>query len=84
MQEKTNTRIKKLFVLVSDGGDGSYYTRYTFNEKWIKEQEEKHKNGELEYGSAGYDCDGFHYQTLTVPDECTLDSLGIGWDCSNN
>lgn len=37
--------MKKLFVLVSNGGDG------------------------------------FHYDVLTVPDECTLASLGIHFDC---
>ena len=29
---------KKLFVLVADGGDGSFYPKYTFNEEWILER----------------------------------------------
>jgi hypothetical protein len=74
--------MKKLFVLVSDGGDGSYNPQYTFNEAWIKEQEEKSENGELDYDDVGCDGDGFHYDVLKVPDECTLESLGIHWDCA--
>lgn len=75
---------KKLFVLVSDGGDGSYNPRYTFNEDWIQEQSKKYDNGELEYDSIGCDGDGFHYDVLMVPDECTIESLGITCDCSSN
>lgn len=73
---------KKLFVLISDGGDGSYYPHYTFNEAWIKEMEEKDQNNELEYDSIGCDGDGFHYDTITVPEECTLVSLNIHHDCA--
>ena len=73
---------KKLFVLISDGGDGSYNPRFTFNEEWIKKQEVLHQDGKLDYDSLGCDGDGFHYTTLTVPDECTLQSLGISYDCA--
>ncbi len=73
--------MKKLFVLISDGGDGSYYPHFTFNEEWIERQHEAHDLGELEYDSLGCDGDGFHYTVLTVPDECTLQSLGIS-DCA--
>lgn len=72
---------KQLFVLVGDGGDGSYRPNYTFNAEWIMEQEERDSNGELEYDDVGCDGDGFHYDILLVPDECTLDSLGIS-DCA--
>lgn len=74
--------MKKLFVLISDGGDGSFYPHYTFNEDWIKEQEEKNDKGELDYYDIGCDGDGFHYDVLMVPDECTLESLGIISDCA--
>ena len=30
------------------------------------------------------DGDGFHYDVLTVPDECTMESLGIRWDCAED
>ena len=73
--------MKKLFVLVSNGGDGSYYPHFTFNEEWIERQQEAHDFGELEYDSLGCDGDGFHYEVLTVPDECTLESLGVS-DCA--
>lgn len=73
---------KKLFVLVDNGGDGSNYPRYTFNQKWIDEQQERYDNGESDYEyDIGVDGDGFHYDALTVPDECTLESLGVG-DCA--
>lgn len=74
--------MKKLFVLINNGGDGSCYPEYTFNEEWIKEQEEKADRDELEYDDIGCDGDGFHYDVLTVPDEATLESLGIPWDCA--
>lgn len=75
---------KRLFVLVSDGGDGSYSTHYTFNEEWIQRREAKGDYGELEHGDLGCDGDGFHYDTLTVPEESTLESLGIHYDCADD
>lgn len=72
---------KKLFVLVRDCGDGSCHASYTLNETWIKKQKELYDNGELDDFALGCDGDGFHYDTLTVPDECTLESLGIHFDC---
>jgi hypothetical protein len=74
--------MKKLFILVSDGGDGSYYPQFTMNQEWIDEMIEKDNNGELEYDNLGCDGDGFHFETLTVPAECTLESLGISHDCA--
>jgi hypothetical protein len=69
---------KKLFVLVNDCGDGSYHPQYTMNEEWILRIE-----GNLDrYYGVGCDGDGFHYSVLTVPDECTLESLGIKFDCA--
>jgi hypothetical protein len=76
--------MKKLYVLVNDGGDGSYYPQYTFNEEWIKKMDDADADGNLEYGNIGVDGDGFHYETLTVPDECTLESLGIRYDCARD
>jgi hypothetical protein len=71
--------MKKLFVLISDSGDGSFAPRFTFNEKWIEQRE---SDPEACYPDLGCDGDGFHYKVLTVPDECTLQSLGISYDCS--
>lgn len=73
---------KRLFILIDDGQDGSYYPRFTFNEEWIAKQEEKEEAGELCSPDLGCDGDGFHYKTLTVPAECTLESLGIHSDCA--
>lgn len=69
--------MKKLFALISDGGDGSYSVWFTMNEEFIAAHEERYDKCELESGDLGVDGDGFHYETLTVPDECTLESLGI-------
>ena len=71
--------MKKLFVLVSDSGDGSFHPRYTFNASWIVEQLRLDHAGLLEYDDIGRDGDGFHYDTLMVPDECTYESLGISY-----
>jgi hypothetical protein len=77
---------KKLFILIADGGDGSYYPQFTFDEQWIAKQEQKYADGKIGYPDLGcdYDGDGFHYETLTVPNECTLESLGIGADCADS
>ena len=78
--------MKKLFVLTSDSGDGSYSTQYTMSEEWIAKQHEREVADDFEYDGSdiGVDGDGFHYDTLTVPDECTLASLGIRSDCAED
>lgn len=70
-------KTKTLYVLVSGGGDGSYYPHYTFNEKFIASMNEKDERGELDYEALGCDGDGFHYDTIQVPVECTCESMGI-------
>lgn len=62
--------MKTLYILIGNGGDGSYYPQYTFNSEFVRKLEEM----DSEDFSDG---DGFHYDTLNVPDECTLESLGI-------
>lgn len=74
--------MKKLYVLVSNGGDGSYYPQYTFNKEFINDMEEKDNNGKLDWDDLGCDGDGFHYDIITVPSECTLQSMGIT-DCED-
>jgi hypothetical protein len=66
--------MKILYILVADGGDGSYSLRYTFDTELIHKLE--HFNGD---GSrdAGFDGDGFNPNILTVPDDSTYESLGI-------
>jgi hypothetical protein len=72
---------KTLYVLVSNGGDGSYYPHYTFNAEFIQKMDDANDAGTLDYESLGCDGDGFHYDTIQVPDECTLESMGID-DCA--
>ncbi|QNO00486.1 hypothetical protein phiPsa347_117 [Pseudomonas phage phiPsa347] len=68
--------MKTLFVLVSNGGDGSYYPHYTLNAKYIQHLEDKYESGEMDYEDLGCDGDGFHYDTLQVPDDFTLTNNG--------
>lgn len=74
---------KTLYVLSSDGGDGSRGIHYTFNAEFISKLNDAYDSGQLDYDSMGCDGDGFGYDTLTVPDECTLESLGQS-DCAYN
>lgn len=67
--------MKTLYILVNDCGDGSYSLRYSLDETlidWVKENQDT-----FCYPSPGFDGDGFNYKTLTIPDECTYESLGI-------
>ena len=68
---------KPLYVLVADGGDGSYYPKFTLDEDWIDRQQALYDAGELEYDAVGVDGDGFHYTTIQVPVDATYESLGI-------
>ena len=73
---------KPLYILISNGGDGSYYPQYTFNTEWIKTQEQR-DDFDYEY-DLGVDGDGFHYDTLFVPEHLTLKDLGISFDCAED
>jgi hypothetical protein len=68
---------KPLYVLVADGGDGSYYPKFTLDPDWIDRQQARYDAGELEYYDVGVDGDGFHYTTIQVPVDATYESLGI-------
>lgn len=72
---------KTLYVLVSNGGDGSYYPHYTFNSEFIDKMNDLEERGLLDCESLGCDGDGFHYDTIIVPDECTLENMGLS-DCA--
>lgn len=73
MIEKASMKTKPLYILILDGGDGSYYPVYTFDTDVITELESR----DLGYGDIGVDGDGFHYDILNVPADCTYESLGI-------
>jgi hypothetical protein len=68
---------KPLYVLVADGGDGSYNPKFTLDAAWIDRQEDLYEAGELEYDAVGVDGDGFHYTVIQVPSDATYESLGI-------
>ena len=68
---------KNLYVLVSDGGDGSYSTVFTLDTAWIAQQMERDARGELDCDDIGVDGDGFHFTTIQVPSDATYESLNI-------
>lgn len=68
--------MKKLYVLVSNNGDGSSSVQATFDEALVKEMEKRYRSGELDT-ERWSDGDGFHYTTWTVPDTCTAKNMGI-------
>lgn len=74
-----------LYVLVSNGGDGSYGINFTMNQEWIDKQQENYDNGDVDYEyGIGIDGDGFSYSTIKVPKGSTLKSLGISYDCAED
>jgi len=69
---------KTLYVLIKDGGDGSSYPCYTLDSDLIAKLQEAHDNDRMDYENGiGVDGDGFHYDTIQVPDDATPESLGI-------
>lgn len=69
---------KTLYVLISDGGDGSYYPRYTMNPELIAKLKKAVRENRMDYENGiGCDGDGFHYDTIQVPADSTPESLGI-------
>ncbi len=69
--------MKKLFIVAYDCGDGSTYNKFTFDEAVIKQIQKDYDDGLIDYGDGWGDGDGFHYDVLTLPAECTYESLGI-------
>lgn len=73
----TELNTKSLYILIRDGGDGSYNPVFTLDKSVIDRLQERDDAGELEHGEPGVDGDGFHYTTLTVPADASYESLGI-------
>lgn len=67
----------KLYVLSRNGGDGSSYPVFTVDSEVIKHLENLDDEGELDYDSGWTDGDGFHYETLTIPDDLDPTTLGV-------
>lgn len=71
-------KTKPLFIFVSTGGDGSYYPEYTLNPELVAKLQAAADADRMTYENGiGCDGDGFHYEVLQVPVECTAESLGI-------
>jgi hypothetical protein len=68
---------KQLFILIGNGGDGSYYPQYVLDPKVIEYMENLADSDQLDWEAMGCDGDGFHYDTINVPDDATPESLGI-------
>lgn len=70
--------MKNLHILVSAGGDGSYYPRFTMNDKLVADLKEAYANGLTSYDNCvGCDGDGFHYTTIKIQEDMTFESMGI-------
>lgn len=65
----------KLYVLVCDGGDGSYHPQYILDQKVMDKMNQLDAEGLLPDGWS--DGDGFHLDWINVPDDSTPESLGI-------
>lgn len=76
----------KLYILVSNGGDGSYSPVFTFDSDLIEKLEKLHNEDILDCESGFSDGDGFHYTTINVPDDSTPETLGVagGWFISSD
>lgn len=74
------TKTKPLYVFVFDGSDGSYSTGYTMDSEFVAKLHKAYDEGRLTYDTGGgllIDGDGFHYDTLNVPESVTAESLGV-------
>jgi hypothetical protein len=73
---------KALYILISDGGDGSYYPQYTMNSELIAKLHDAYDEDRMDYcNGIACDGDGFHYDVIQVPDDSTPESLGISKYC---
>lgn len=66
-----------LYIIISNSGDGSFSTNYTLDPDVITELESQESDGTLDF-ERWSDGDGFHYDTINVPDGSTAESLGVG------
>lgn len=68
----------KLYILIQDGGDGSFWPHFTLSDVLIKKLEKAYDKDLMDYENGiGVDGDGFHYTSVEVPDGSTAESLGI-------
>lgn len=71
-------KTKPLFIFIKDGGDGSYYPYFTMDVELLAKLQKAADEDRMDYENGiGCDGDGFHYETVQVPVECTAESMGI-------
>lgn len=68
-------KTKKLYIAISDSGDGSQALFYTFDEQLISMMDDP-DNYDL-IGENWMSGDGFQYQEVNVPENFTMEDLGI-------
>ena len=69
------TATKKLYIAISDSGDGSQALFFTFDTELIRRMGEDYNYDVL--GENWMSGDGFQYQTIKVPESTTMEDLGI-------
>lgn len=79
MTNATNeVKFKTLYVLISNAGDGSYYTNYILDPIVIEIMKKADQMDLLDYEyDMGVDGDGFHYSEIKIPDYLTPEMMGI-------
>lgn len=69
----------KLYILINNGGDGSYHPSFVLDKNVIDRLQEAYDQDLMDYENGpGVDGDGFHYTTVEVPDGSTPKSLDVG------
>lgn len=66
---------KKLYLIITDSGDGSQGIQYTFDSELVNVMDQNQEQLSDSYQSG----DGLQVKTLNVPMECTYESLGIAY-----
>lgn len=68
---------KPLFILIADNGDGSFSPYATFDRSLLDTLRQACREWDFNKEACpGYDADGFHYTTYTVPEDVSIASLG--------
>lgn len=68
-------KTKKLYIAISDSGDGSQALFYTFDKELVVTMDDP-DNYDL-IGENWMSGDGFQYQEINVPESSTMEDLGI-------
>lgn len=70
-------KMRKIYILISNGGDGSYYPQFVDDPAVIAYLQDLSDNDQLDWDTIGVDGDGFHYDTVKVPENLTNEQMGI-------